>query len=69
MPLPPPPPQRGSIGRTIKAVAWSFIGLRQRAAYQEDLARLSPIHIIIVGLIGVSIFVGALILLVNWVVR
>jgi hypothetical protein len=54
--------------RTVKAVAWSFIGIRKNSDYQEDLGKLNPFHIIAVALVGVAIFVGALIALVNWVV-
>ncbi len=58
----------GAIFRTIKAVAWSFIGIRKTSAYQEDLSKLNPLHIIVVALVGVALFVGGLVLLVNWVV-
>lgn len=57
-----------SIFRTIKAVAWSFVGLRSRGAFEEDIKRLSLIHIIVVGLLGIFVFVAALVLLVHWVV-
>ena len=57
-----------SLWRTTKAVAWSFIGLRSRGAYEEDVKNLNPLHIIAVGLVGVFIFVAALVLLVNWIV-
>ena len=54
--------------QTIKAVAWSFIGIRKNSEYQEDLSKLNPLHIIAVALVGVALFVGGLVLLVNWVV-
>ena len=54
--------------RAVKAVAWSFIGIRKRSEYEEDLGRLNPFHIIAVALVGVAVFVGALIALVNWIV-
>jgi len=57
-----------SLLRTVKAVAWSFIGIRRNSDYQEDQGRLNPFHIIAVALVGVALFVGALVLLVNWVV-
>jgi amino acid transporter len=57
-----------SMLRTIKAVAWSFIGIRKNSGYQEDLSKLNPLHIIAVALVGVALFVGGLVLLVNWVV-
>jgi len=58
----------GAIFRTIKAVAWSFIGIRKSSAYQEDLSKLNPLHIIAVALVAVALFVGGLVLLVNWIV-
>ena len=60
--------QKTSLLRTIKAVAWSFVGIRKDSEYQEDQGRLNPFHIIGVGLVGVVLFVGALVLLVNVVV-
>jgi len=62
------PPRKASLWRTAKAVAWSFVGLRARGDYEEDVKQLSPLHIIAVGLVAVCLFVGALVLLVNWVV-
>ncbi len=57
-----------SLLRTIKAVAWSFVGIRKNSESQEDMGRLNPFHIIAVALVGVAIFVGSLVLLVRWVV-
>ena len=54
--------------RTVKAIAWSFVGLRARGDYEEDIKNLSPLHIIVVGLAGVFVFVAILVLLVNWAV-
>ena len=60
--------RKSSIFRTIRAVLWSFVGLRSRGGYEQDVAQLNPVHIIIAGLVGVFIFVGSLILLATWVV-
>ena len=57
-----------SVFDTVKAVAWSFIGIRKNSEYQADLGKLNPLHIIVVALVGVALFVGGLVLLVNWVV-
>lgn len=64
----PVPQRKGSIFRTIKAVMWSFVGLRSRSGYEQDVEQLNPVHIVIVGLVGVFVFVGSLILLATWVV-
>ena len=60
--------RKGSIWRTIKAGSWSFVGLRARGDYEQDIAQLNPVHIVIVALVGVLVFVGSLILLATWVV-
>jgi hypothetical protein len=57
-----------SLWRTVKAVSWSFVGLRARSEFEQDVQKLNPLHIIAVALVGVFIFVGALVGLVNWVV-
>jgi hypothetical protein len=54
--------------RTVKAVAWAFLGIRKNSEYQEDIGTLSPLHIVAVALVGVAALVGGLIALVNWVV-
>ena len=67
----PPVPllkRKGSIFRTVKAVMWSFVGLRARRDYEQDVAQLNPLHILVVGLVGVFVFVGSLVLLATWVV-
>lgn len=53
---------------TVKAVAWSFLGIRKNSEYQKDLASLNPLHIIVVALVAVALLVLALIVLVRWVV-
>ncbi|MDO8440210.1 MAG: DUF2970 domain-containing protein [Polaromonas sp.] len=60
--------RKGSIWRTVKAVSWSFVGLRARGDYEKDVEQLNPMHIVIVALVGVVVFVGSLILLATWVV-
>lgn len=55
--------------RTIQAVAWSFVGLRKGSEFEKDTQQLNPIHVVIVGFVGVAFFVGALVLIVNWVVK
>lgn len=62
------PPRKSSVWRTVKAIAWSFVGLRARGDYEEDVKNLNPLHIIAVGLVGIFVFVAVLVLLVNWAV-
>ena len=53
--------------RTIKAVLWSFVGIRKRSGYEEDLGKLNPFAIIAVALVLVVLFVTGLITLVRYV--
>ena len=55
--------------RTVKAVLWSFIGIRRKSDYQEDLGKLNPFHVIAVAFVAVAVFVTGLIALVNWVAK
>lgn len=54
--------------RSVKLVAWSFLGIRSRAGYQEDLAKVNPMHVVAVGLAATLLLVFALIGLASWVV-
>ena len=60
--------RRATLGETMRAVAWSFFGVRRRADYERDVQRLNPVHLIIAGLAGAALFVLALVLLIRWVV-
>ena len=62
------PQRKGTLLDTVKAVGWSFVGVRKRTDLERDGAHLNPIHIIVVGFAGVLVFVGGLIVLVNWIV-
>ena len=60
--------RKGSFLQTLGAVAWSFFGVRKSRDYEQDVAKLNPVHVIIAGVIGALLFIGALALLVNWVI-
>ena len=57
-----------SLWRSVRVVAWSFLGIRKGSESQEDMARVNPFHIIAVGLVAAALFVVSLVILVNWVV-
>ncbi len=57
-----------TLWRTVVAVLWSFIGLRKNSEFEKDVLRITPLHILVVGVLAAFIFVIALILLVNVVV-
>ena len=55
--------RNASFWATMKAVFWSFFGIRKRSAH--DAAHLKPLHLVIAALIGVALFIGVLIMLVK----
>jgi hypothetical protein len=60
--------RKGSFAQTLRAVAWSFFGVRKGSEYEKDLARLNPVHVVIAGVLAAILFILLLVLLVNWVI-
>lgn len=54
--------------QTIRAVLWSFFGVRKRSGYEQDASQLNPVAVIIAGVIGAAIFVVTLLVIVRIVV-
>ena len=53
---------------TVRAVLWSFFGVRRKSDYEKDAARLNPVHVIIAGIGAAALFVFTLIMIVRTVV-
>jgi len=56
---------RNTFLRSMRTVAWAFLGLRKRSGHDEDLSHLRPSHLIVAGLISGAVFVLLLILVVR----
>ncbi len=54
-----------SIARTI---FWSFLGIRRRAAHESETVRLSPVQILVAGVVSAVILVVILVALVKFIV-
>jgi hypothetical protein len=50
-----------------RAVFWSFLGIRKRAAHEKDAVTIRPAQVIVAGIIGAVIFVLSLIMLVRYI--
>jgi hypothetical protein len=59
--------QHSSFLYSLKAVFWSFFGLRRKSDFDRDGA-INPFHIVIAALIGVACLIGLLITVVKLVV-
>ncbi len=53
--------------QTLKAIAWAMFGVRKGSGYQEDIAKLNPVHLGIAGLLFGVLFVSGLLAIVSWV--
>jgi hypothetical protein len=53
---------------SVKLVAWSFLGIRSSKGYRDDLAKVNPLHVVLVGIAGALLLVAGLISLAKWVV-
>ena len=60
--------RKGSFAHTLRAVAWSFFGVRKGSEYEKDVSQLNPLHVIVAGLVAAALFVLGLVLLVKWVI-
>lgn len=60
--------RKGSFLNSLKAVAWSFFGVRRSKEFERDASQLNPLHVIAAGLVAAALFVLALVLLVRLVV-
>ena len=63
-----PKQKKSGFLQVVKAVAWSFLGVRKRADLESDAANLHPVHLIIAGIIGAVLFIVVLLLIVHAVV-
>ncbi len=65
---PSPTARKARFGQTLRAVAWSFFGIRKSADHEQDVKNLNPIHVVIAAVLGAAIFVVLLVVLVHFVI-
>lgn len=59
--------RKPSFLQTMRAVFWSFFGVRKGSEHEQDIARLNPVHVILAGLLAVALFIAGLLLIVRTV--
>ena len=62
------PARKAGFLLTMRAVLWSFFGVRKREGYEQDAAQLNPVHVIIAGILAAIVFVLVLVMVVRLVV-
>ena len=55
--------------RAFKAVFWSFFGVRKGIEYDNDSVALTPVQVIIAGVVSALVFIFSILLLVYFVTR
>jgi len=53
--------------KAIKAVLWSFLGVRKSSSHRADLAELNPLQVIAAAILCAAVFIGLLVLVVHTV--
>ena len=61
--------RKASFGQTIKAVLWSFFGVRKGKEHDRDMAQLNPVHVVIAGVLAGIAFVLLLLTVVKVIVN
>jgi Protein of unknown function (DUF2970) len=61
------PPRKATPLQVVKAVLSAFIGIRKRAAHEHDAVTITPVQVIVTGIIAAAVFVLSLVLLVRWI--
>lgn len=59
--------RKSSLLHSVKLVAWSFLGIRSNKGYRDDLVKVNPLHVVLIGIIGALLLVVGLISLAKWV--
>jgi hypothetical protein len=75
MSLPPPTPEPGdiptrpaSLRDVVRAVCWSFLGIRRHDAMRRDAVTIRPHQVIIVGVIFAALLVLTLVTIVRIII-
>ena len=67
MALEPHSPRKATPAQVAKAVLSAFIGIRKGAAHERDAVTITPVQVIVAGVIGAAIFVLSLVMLVRYI--
>ena len=60
-------PRKATPLEVARAVFWSFLGIRKRAAHERDAVIIKPVQVIVAGIIAAVIFVLGLVTLVRFI--
>jgi hypothetical protein len=58
-------PGKAGVLQVARAVFWSFLGIRKSRDHDRDAVSITPVQIVVAGVIGAAILVFCLIMLVR----
>jgi hypothetical protein len=64
---PQQPRRKATPLQVVKAVLSAFIGIRKRVAHEHDAVTITPLQVIVTGVIAAAIFVLSLVMLVRYI--
>ena len=67
--IPQPTGRPATMGEVVKAVFWSFFGVRRGDAMRKDAVSIRPQQVIVVGILLAAAFVASLLVIVQIVLR
>jgi len=64
---PQQPKRKATPLQVARAVLSAFVGIRKRAAHEHDAVTITPLQVIVTGIVFAAIFVLSLIVLVRYI--
>jgi hypothetical protein len=63
------PPRPATLPEVVRAVLWSFFGVRKGTAMQRDVVTIKPHQVIVVGIVIAALVVALLLIIVRVITR
>ncbi len=63
------PSRPASFLQAAKMIFWAFFGVRQKRHGESDLVKLTPLQIVVAGILGGAVFVLVLVFVVRTIVQ
>lgn len=57
--------RKASFLQTMRAIFWSFFGVRKGTHSHQDEANLNPVHVVIAGVLGALLLIVVLLVIVK----
>ena len=64
-----PTRRKAGVLQVASAVLWSFLGIRKSRDHDRDAVSITPLQVVVAGVIGAAVFVFCIIMVVRLVTR